>query len=485
MKKPLIPFFVLLFWVNIRLFAIDASIIHSCYKGAKENYIEFNIYILGRSVEWIQLDSIESQASVEIGVFFKQKGQVVQFDKFAMRSPRSIDPVNFEDIHRYAIANGSYDLEVTMKDLNKNEQLITYKSHIIVDYTDDMLRQSDIKLLGFVKPDSTEGAPRVKFGHYMETLPFNFYDSRSTHLTFYNEVYNADKGIGDDFVLSYAIKKQNAGYNDRPIMIAHKRKKAESFIVNILQMDIKGLESGNYTLVVSIRNRANELLSEKEVLFQRSNPNLEVNADTISTDALATEFVGQLQEKELRYTLKSIIMKVPEGDVTILNEMMKTKDLMAQRRYIFTYFSKISPNLPEQAHDEYMVVVKAVDKMYNYGFGYGFETDRGRVYLKYGRPDDIITVENEMNASPYEIWSYNKVDKTQQTNVKFLFYNPNLVANGYRQLHSTCRGETNNPRWINELYRSVPNQQTGSLIDGDSGIQRNFNRRAVELMNDN
>jgi GWxTD domain-containing protein len=485
MKKGLIFLFLIFVTAETHLFAIDVSILHNCYKGAKENYIEFNIYVLGRSVEWKQLDSIDSQASVEIGIFFKQKGQVIQFDKFAMRSPRSIDPLNFEDFHRYAIPNGNYDLEVTLKDMNKDDKTVTYKSTIWVDFGDDLLRQSDIKLLGYVRPDSSEGDPRVKFGYFMETLPFNFYDSRSTHLNFYSEIYNADKGIGDDFVLSYEIKKQNATPTERPILIAHKRKTAENFIVNIQQMDITGLESGNYLLQVSIRNRANELLNQKVVFFQRSNPTLTENADLITTDALAEEFVGKLEEKDLRYTLKSIIMKVPEDDVSVINEMLKTKDLTAQRRYIFKYFVKISPNIPEQAHDEYMVVVKAVDKMFNYGFGYGFETDRGRIYLKYGRPDDIITVENETSAPPYEIWTYNNVEKTKQTNVKFLFYNPNLTANGYRQLHSTCRGETNNPRWVTELYKGVPNEQTGSLMDGNGGVQKNSNRRAVELMNDN
>lgn len=486
MKKHSILLLFFVFCVKIQsLIALDASITHACYKSAQGNYIEFNIYVLGRSVEWAQLDSIDSQARIELGIFFKQKGQVVQFDKYAMNSPKSIDPINFEDMHRYAIANGIYDLEVTLKDMNKDEKPIVYKSTVIVDYDNELLRQSDIMLLGYIKPDSTEGATHVKYGYFMEALPFNFYDSRHSNLIFYSEIYNADKGIGEDFIVSYSIQKLFAQANEKPLLIASKRKKAEPHIVNILQMDISGLESGNYRFVVSVRNRANELLNEKEVMFQRSNPNMEPKADTISADALSSEFVGKMEEKELRYTLKSILMKVPEDDVAIVNQMVKNKDLSAQRMYIFKYFSKISPTLPEQAHDEYSVIAKAVDKMFNNGFGYGFETDRGRVYLKYGRPDDIITVENEMNAPPYEIWSYNKIDKTQQTNVKFLFYNPNLMVNGYRQLHSTCRGETNNPRWVTELYKNVPNEQTGSLIDGNGGVQKNFNRRAQELMNDN
>ena len=207
MKKSICTFIIFLFLVQIQAFAIDVSITHACYKGVKDNYIEFNIYVVGRSVEWVQIDSTDSQASVEIGIYFKQNGQVVQFDKFAMRSPKMLDPLNFEDMHRYAIANGVYDIEVTLKDMNKAENPVTYKSSIIVDYSEDMLRQSDIQLLGSVKPDSTEGGARVKHGYFMEALPFNFYDKMHPNLIFFNEVYNSDKAIGDDFLVCYSVQK--------------------------------------------------------------------------------------------------------------------------------------------------------------------------------------------------------------------------------------------------------------------------------------
>ena len=72
MKKFIYTFIFFFFFVYIQAFALDASITHACYKGIKENYIEFNIYVVGKSVEWIQIDSTDAQASIEIGIFFKQ-----------------------------------------------------------------------------------------------------------------------------------------------------------------------------------------------------------------------------------------------------------------------------------------------------------------------------------------------------------------------------------------------------------------------------
>jgi GWxTD domain-containing protein len=471
--------------IALRLFAVEVSVTHSCLRSGTGNYAEFNIYIVGRSVKWEQVDTINSQARIEVGVYFKQKGQVIQFDKYALKSPKSLDPENFLDIKRYEITNGLYDIEVSIKDLNNPSDAVTYKSNIIVDFDNINLRMSDIQLLANVIQDSANQRQGAKNGVYMEPLAFNYYDRNYSTLIFYSEIYNADQVIGDDFMVSYSIMKANSEPNARPIMIAHKRKKATAYIANLHELDIQKLESGNYRLIVSMRNRNNDLMNEKEVFFQRSNPFLEVGVtDTITEDALQKEWVWLLDEKALNFSLRSILMKVPDEDVSLVNDMLKNKELTAQKRYVFRHFAKISPSMPEQAYDEYSMTIKTVDRQYSNGFGFGFETDRGRIFLRYGRPDDVVTVENEIGAPPYEIWVYYKLDRTQQTNVKFLFYNPSLVVNGYRLLHSTCRNEVMNPRWKYELYKNLPNERTGSFIDGTSGVQRNFNRRAEELFAD-
>jgi GWxTD domain-containing protein len=470
---------------TLRLLAVEVSVTHACFRSGTGNYAEFNIYIIGRSVKWQQVDTVNSQASIEIGVFFKQKGEVIQFDKYALKSPKSLDPENFLDIKRYDVKNGFYDIEVTVKDMNNPSDAVTYKSSLWIDFDNINLRMSDIQLVANVIQDTTNQYQSSKNGVYMEPLSFSYYDRNYSTLVFYNEIYNADQVIGDDFMISYSITKANSEPNARPIMIAHKRKKATPYVVNLHELDIQKLESGNYRLIVSLRNRNNDLMSEKEVFFQRSNPYLEEGVtDTITEDALQKEWVWQLDEKALNFSLRSILMKVPDEDVTVVNAMLKNKDLTAQKRYVFRHFAKISPSMPEQAYDEYGMVIKSVDRQYSNGFGFGFETDRGRVFLRYGRPDDVVTVENEIGAPPYEIWVYYKLDRTQQTNVKFLFYNPTLVVNGYRLLHSTCRNEVINPRWKFELYKNVPNERNGSYIDGTSGVNRNFNRRAEELFSD-
>jgi GWxTD domain-containing protein len=481
MRKLFTPLFFLM--LTFQLSALEVSVTHAAFKGAASNYIELNFYIVGISLTQVQVDSINSQGSLEVTTLFKQNGQVTKFDKIVLKSPKSLDPIDFFEMRRYELANGVYDIEVQFKDLKKESNVATFKSMFIMDFNDRNLRQSDISLLSRYKADSSD-SKYTKNGIYMESLPYQYYDQTYKELAFYNEIYNTDKYGTDDFLLSYSIEKANAQANELSKAIGHKRYKPTPFMTNLATMDISNLETGNYRLVVSLHNRNNDLLSQKEVFFQRGNAAKEVNLDTISADALQKEFVSEMDNQQLKFSLKAIGMNLPDTETAAFKEMMNDTSREVKQRYLFKYWAKKNPTLPEQAHDEYMMVARAVDKTYNNGFGYGFETDRGRIFLRYGRPDDVVTVENEANAPPYEVWVYSKVARTEQTNVKFLFYNPKLVVNGYTLLHSTCRGEMSNPRWLHELYKNVPNELIGGSVDGRE-VKPGINRRASQIFNDN
>ena len=83
----------------------------------------------------------------------------------------------------------------------------------------------------------------------------------------------------------------------------------------------------------------------------------------------------------------------------------------------------------------------------------GFRTDRGRVYLRYGPPNTITEEPYDPQAYPYEIWHYYEIG--QQTNVKFIFYNRDLVTNNYELLHSDYIGELHDPAWQMKLVKRL------------------------------
>jgi GWxTD domain-containing protein len=487
MKKTIL-FLAFTILASVALRALDANISYATFKSLSGNYIEVYLNVVGRTVEFVPLPETDKmQAILEVVILFKQGGDIVKYDKYRLNSPVADTPIDFVDMKRYGLENGDYTIEVSVEDVNKTGDARKYDSSFSMQYSDEKLEQSDIQLLASFRPadSSALGNPMVKNGYFYESLASNFFDKYTQRLIFYNEIYNADKAFGADFLVTYTIEQVKSGDKLEPVYIGHRRCSAEAVCAFMQQVDISKIESGNYHLKVEVRDRNKELYSKKSIFFQRANPYLNASSEKIAaTTILEDEFVAGLDEDDLRYALKAIAMQVDEYDGELLNTLIKEKNVKAMRLYLFSYWAKKNPTNPEYAYDSYMEVVRAVDEKFHSGFGYGFETDRGYIFMKYGAPSDAITVEDEPTAPPYEIWSYNQFPMTNQNNVKFLFYNPSLATNGYRLLHSTARGEINNPRWEVELYSSSPNDlEGGNFVDGGR-IQDSLGRRARRLMND-
>lgn len=466
--------------------ALDASITYSTFKSPDQNYVEVYMYVVGKTVNYVpNADSTLFQAGVEVVILFKQGEEIIKFDKYNLNSPRSGQMPDFIDLKRFALPNGDYEIEVSIQDNQDAKNVVRYEGVVKMDYPEDenVLLQSDVELLASVKKAEDENHVLVKNGYFIEPLPHNFYHKNLDKLIFYNEVYDTDKKIGDDFQVSYGIELK-INNKVKPILIGHKKRSPQPINVLILQMDIKELPSGNYNFFVEIRNRAKELLSRKSVEFTRSNPYLQATHEDIETVEVKDEFVGALSKEELNYSLRAIAPLVKDKDIELLNSVIAKNDTTVQQRFLFNFWVNQNPNNPDVTYQAFMKVAKAVDRLYADGFGYGFESDRGRVFIKYGRPNDIVAVDTEPSAPPYEIWFYNDFEATNQVDVKFLFYAPDL-GNNYRLLHSTARGELNNPQWQLELYKAVPNEVQGTNYIDATEMQDNNNRRAAAYFNEN
>lgn len=468
--------------LGIRAQALDVSIHHVTFKGAGSDYVELHLHVVGSTVNFISIDSSTLQASLDVIVLFKQGEAIVRYDKFRLRSPESGFPINFSDLHRYALDSGTYQIEVHVRDLNMDDNEFRYQSEFEIGYSRDLIEQSDILLLSHFRAEDSE-SPFVRGGYFMEFLPFHFYPKEASRLSFFCEVYNADQAIGDDFVVSYSIERELSAGNTETVLIGHKKRSPDPVNTLLLQMDISNLASGTYTLAVEVRDRNRELLSQKRVQFQRSNPYLEATMESLANTTIDEEFVAALDASELQYSLKAIAPKLPGNEVEVLNQVLKEENLQSQRLYLFSFWSRQSPNQPQAAYKEYMELAQAVDNLFKSSFGKGFETDRGYIFLKYGRPDDIIEEYNDPSAPPYEIWMYHYFPNTKQTNVRFIFYNPTLAPGDFQLLHSTARGELNNPQWEIMLYRNTPNEMRGGTIDAIE-MDDNFGRQARQRFRD-
>lgn len=463
--------------------ALDAGVSWAVFATPEKPYLEINIEIAASSVNFKHIDSLHLQAGVEVLILVKQGDKVVNYEKYALNSPPVEVPQALLDVKRMVLQPGEYILEITFQDLNDPANTDAYSAPLNVRIN-EAIHLTEVQLLRSFRPDNSDN-PFSKNGYFLEPLPFNFYDRGAPTLAFYAEIYHSNKSVTDAYLVRYFIEQEKGNGLKTLISVGNQRRKPSTIDAVLVQMDINKLESGNYTLTVELRNAASELLTSRTLSFQRSNPFLNASETELTEEVVSRQFVQNLEEDTLRYGLRAISALAVGVESDMLKTILQTGDLKAMRFYLFRHFMREDPNNPELAYNRYMEVAAAVDQRFRSGFRYGFETDRGRTFLRFGRPDDLVHVEDDPGAPPYEIWVYYKFPQTQQNNVKFLFYNPSLAGEDFILLHSNARGEISNPRWERVLYSRNPTE----YVDGDNfhdatGTQRNLGRNAKAYFED-
>jgi GWxTD domain-containing protein len=487
-KIKIITLLLIVFLLQLSsLEAINASIGYVVFKGPDGPYVEVTTYIMGNSVlfESKEESSALKQSIVEVIILIKDGEQIIAYDKSRLRSPLSENRVNFSDVKRILVPEGEYVIEVQLSDLVAGSESMTFKEALSVKFNQE-IDASGVQLLGSFRQADEENK-FVKHGIHMEELPFSYYNKNYKILAFYQEVY-LNNYPAEHYLYRYALSRLNS-QNEKVEVLAHyKKRKSQEIDPIFYQLDLSQIQSGDYYLSIRVEDLERNVLSEKEVFFIRSNPEYDYEKTLKMLSAIDDKtnenFTESLDSTELRYSLRALMPLISQSEAEVLKIIISKAESHAMRQYLNNHFQNAYPDNPKLGYDRYMEVARAVDKMYNSGFGFGFEMDRGYFFLKYGKPDDMQIVNDDPTAPPYEIWLYNKLMTTNQSNVKFIFYNPTLVHNGHVLLHSTARGEWNNPKWETMLYKNAPNERQGDNYMDGNRMQDNWNRHARRFFDD-
>ena len=112
-------------------------------------------------------------------------------------------------------------------------------------------------------------------------------------------------------------------------------------------------------------------------------------------------------------------------------------------------------------HEGYIARTQVVASRYSTHGKEGYKTDRGRVYLIFGEPDEIEQNPFSTTHSPYESWLYYS---NQQENFVFA----DLMGNGdFLQLYSTVEGEVSYSNWQSMILNVNSELGTSSSEDED------------------
>ena len=443
----------------------DVSIDILRFRTGTTSFIEASLYIVGSSL------TCKPEGSKEYGVEYVIADQnIVGGNRYRLTST-GCPAKDLMDSRRFTLQPGKYSFEIEMADVQDTLSKVVIQQEVEIEIPASNLLLSDIQMLSTVRSDKDGTTALHKSGLYLEPLAFRYYYPALESMHVYIESYETDQLEGQPY-LQYTIKPLSGDIP--PPMITYRKIPKQAVAANLFQLDIRNLISGPYELEAALYDGTKKLITSRKASFSRYNP----DGDSIflATGGLNLDmsFIKNIPEDSLDYHLKAMAPIISSVQMDILNTLLKKGSVKAKQFFIHRYWTDEAGKFAGQAFETYMRVARFVDVLFQSGFGYGFETDRGHVFLKYGLPDDVVEVEDEPSAPPYEIWFYNSFPATHQSNVRFLFYNPSLAKNAFKLLHSTAIGEVRNERWEVELYRDATLETPGVGTDvmGDN-VYRN------------
>ncbi len=446
-------------------------------------YTEVYFRVAGNSVNWIKTEEVK-RASVDVLYYVNHSdGSIAAYDKFELTSVVFDTIVDFIAVKRFRLNPGAYTIKIEANESSLPSNKVEMEQSLLVDSPDKKFLLSDIILLSKIKKDSSDNS-MVKNDVYMEPLAYNFSSGTQQRLDFYVESYLKDTNAVSEYFLQYHIMEGfSSNVNTKPLLSKYKKIIANPTEPSLLYFPANSLRSGDYHVLVNIIDKKKKSLVSRKINFVKSNPAADIAYMDNFNELLENSFVQQIKTEELDYILKAHLPITDQHQVSTLSELIKSNKTKSQRQFLFQYWKSKANSNPEGAYKGYMDVAKAVDKMFYSNVGFGFQSDRGFIFLKYGKPTNVVSIDTETDAVPYEIWYYNYITQSRQTNVRFLFYNPSLAHNDFKLLHSTCIGEKVNPAWETELYKSVPAERLGNAIDATQ-VGENWNRNARRYFND-
>ena len=427
-----------------------------------EPFIETYLTIVGKTLAAKPVgDKFRNSINIELKIY--KDSLLVKASKYNLLGPAfdaSASAPSFIDNQRYALPNGRYNLELTLRDnYDSVKKPLQIKAPILVRFGRHEIQSSSIQPLESFKK-STSQNPISKSGYDLVPYTSDFYPETSHELAFYLEAYNTDLflGEGKPFVYSYYIEL-NADLSRPGNYGAFKKQSSARVNPLLAKMDISKLPSGNYNLVVELRDSENMMHLQKKFFFQRLNMEVDAVERQRYSESIA-EYVGRTNDPDTLKMFVECLWPIADGadKERIINHSVK-KDPQIMKNFVADFWQRRAADTanPVKLWADYYKKVQQVMVLFKCGKQKGYYTDRGRVYLQYGPPNQRSQQNNENNTYPYEIWQYYRITDGVNgqffTNRKFVFVNKMLGDDCFMLIHSDMRGEVNNPRWQFELTR--------------------------------
>ncbi len=351
--------------------------------------------------------------------------------------------LNLLGIVEFVVSEGEYKFYISFQNESNNSKILKEFSEIInvKPFHCNKPSISEIELASrIVSENSNKNS--IFYKNTLEVIPnpSSVFPQNSPVLFFYAELYNLNFNNSRELNFTQTI------FNSNNISVYEKKKiinNQNNSIVEIGAVNLKKYPTGSYKLVLSLEDSISgePVISSKK--FYIINPIIvsDLSSARTNNSYVSSEF-GVLSEDECDDLFKKSKIIAFSDEIDNYNLL----DSLNQKREFLYKFWRKRDDTPSTSVNEfknnYFNRIKLANTRFGTMFKKGYNTDRGRIYLRLGEPDEIDRHPNETDTKPYEIWSYHSIEG----GVYFIFGDI-TGYNYYQLLHSTMRGELQDPHW--------------------------------------
>jgi len=299
----------------------------------------------------------------------------------------------FIDKMKATVTPGLYKFSIDIQDRVNGDSITWEKTFYTLDCAH--MNLSDIEISSFHHSDSTAEFQDFKRNNVLFLVnPNHLFDpAKDDGFTYYFEVFQnvstLENPLEGKWILTIQGKDQNSVYNEEKDF-------SSTFTIKPFWkwIPVSQWEPGTYGLSLNLYSNDNPdepIASREELIF------IQESQQTISRVEI---------EKEYRYA-KYFLTNYEEN-------VYKNLDDEGCAEFLKRFWEQNDPN-PKTEQNEYK---EEIIRRVNYAnrnfshYGDGWKSDRGRIYIRQGKPEEVIDKSYEFDAKPYIIWKYYLDGKT-------------------------------------------------------------------------
>ncbi|RPI18556.1 MAG: GWxTD domain-containing protein [Ignavibacteriae bacterium] len=389
-------------------------------------------------------DGYEASALLDLEIIDKSNSSVV------LKQPFNI-PVSVKDTTGILRANntrtgqlniildsGQYVFRVKATDFKHSADTAKYEDNLSLSrFVESKVAISCVQISTGIEKSNDDNSPFYKNTLEVTPNPLRFFGNNLSKIHYYFELYNLTKeNISNDYI----VKSEITDLND--VIIKENEKKYSvkaGSKVEVGTFDISDLKTNTYKLIIKIIDDKNNEVIRNQKKFIIYNPDSTVTTPDLSKENYQLSDYAVYPEDKLDEEFKLVSYIATDKEKEQYDNM---NNLEGKRKFMFEFWKSKSIT-----KIDYMRRVKFANDNYAFDFTDGWKTDRGRVYVTYGPPDDIERFPFESDKRAYETWRYNSL----QGGVIFVFVDLSNASGNYGLVHSTARNELRNDSWQSRL----------------------------------